>query len=401
MLKKRKIAFVFLPNAPEYIRLETMPFAVHVLERLVASGWHIDIFVWNKEGYSSEKTILPEKVSLKRVRMHTKWGRLHPAELTIRFSRYVGYACVFSVGQRGSYVGGIISAVSRSPHVLLNDEFPSFWGQAVWTSLERWSAHRADVIIVPSDDRQSRLREELRLDDDKPLITLRNTPEVTHPVVNLDWHSRLGIPHRQKILIHAGHVGDPFQVPELLTSVAYWPQDVVLLLHSKTRVGLMSYRQEVSHIDNSARIFWSSEPLSEELLHSLISYCTGSFALYRNTGPNFELVGTSSGKLMRSIACGTPVITSSFKSLDFVSKEGLGMQVKHPSEIPLAIDHLKQNREDYRRRCLSFSISEKSLTNEAWARIVEYIRGSSKQLDLSSPSGGRTIRGFPVKEGEG
>ena len=156
-------------------------------------------------------------------------------------------------------------------------------------------------------------------------------------------------------------------------------------MHCKTSVGLTRYRTEVSHLDDRAKIFWSSEPLSQDLLHSLIGYCNGSFALYRNTGPNAELVGTSSGKLMRSFACGTPVITSSFKSLDFVSEDGLGLQVNHPSEIPSAIDKLGRNREDYRTRCFSFSSGEKTFRDEAWARIVEHVRKSRTGLDLSSP----------------
>jgi hypothetical protein len=397
--RKRRIAFVFLPHVDPaaYIRLETMPFAMHVLKRLVAGGWYIDIFVWDQAGYSYEDPTLPERVRLNCVKMRTKWGRLHPAELIFRFFRCVAYACVFSVGQRGGYVGGIISTASRCPHIMLNDEFPSFWGCRVWAALERWSAHRADVVIVPSDDRQSPLREEFRLDDHKPFVTLRNTPEVAHPVRNIDWHSRLRIPHDRKIFMNAGTVADWAQIPELLTSVAYWPEDSVLLLQNKSRVRSTCYRQELSHLDNPSRIFWNAEPLSEELLHSLISYCTGSFALYRNRGPNFELVGTSSGKLMRSIACGTPVITSSFTSLNFVSKEGLGIQVKHPSEIPFAVDNLKRNIERYRQRCLTFSVQETSLRNQAWARIAEHIR-ASRQLDLSSPPGEPRMHEFRMSE---
>ena len=191
--KSRKIAFVFYPHYAEHIRLDTMPFATHVLDHIVACGWYVDIFIWDKAGYSYEEPQLPDRVRLRPIRMLTKWGRLHPVELAPRFSRYISYACVFSVGQPGSYVGGIISMASRCPHVILNDEFPSFWGQAVWGSLERWSARRADVIIVPSEDRQGRLREELGLGQDKPFVTLRNSPEVTQPVADLDWHKRLGI----------------------------------------------------------------------------------------------------------------------------------------------------------------------------------------------------------------
>jgi hypothetical protein len=383
---KRKIAFVFYPDAPGSARLETMPFAMHILGRLIASGWHVDIFVWDERGYSYEKTTLPEKVRCKSVKTYTNLGRLEPGELTVRFFRHVSYASVFSVGHKGSYVGGIISTMSRCPHILLNDEFPSCWGKSIWTSLERWSAHRADVIIIPSYDRETRLREELGLDSNKPFVTVRNTPELTEPLAMLDWHSRLGIPSGKRIFINAGSLGDWAQVPEILATVSFWPQDSVLLLHSKTSGESSRCRHQLSHLENPERIFWSSEPLSESMLHSLIRYCSGSFALYRNDSLNTELVGTSSGKLMRSIVCGTPVITSSFKSLDFVTREGVGIQVNHPVEISAAIDNLIRNRETYRTRCLSFSIGETSLRDEAWSRLVNYIKGSSKPLDLSSPS---------------
>jgi hypothetical protein len=125
--------------------------------------------------------------------------------------------------------------------------------------------------------------------------------------------------------------------------------------------------------------------LPENMLNSLVSYCTGSFALYRNTGPNFEQIGTSSGKLMRSIVCGTPVISSNFDSLNFVSKEGVGLQITHPSEIPGGVENLIRNRERYRTQCARFASSEKLLREEAWNRILQYIEGSPKAR-VSAPS---------------
>jgi hypothetical protein len=212
------------------------------------------------------------------------------------------------------------------------------YGQSKWLALERWGARRADVIVVPSDDRHTTLREELRLNAAKPFVTIRNTPELTLPLVHMDWHRLMGIPYGKSIFIHAGTIGDWAQVPEILASVSYWPDDAVLLLHnSRTRDELVRYRKWVSHLDNPERVFWSSDRLLEDKLNSLISACTGSFALYRNDGPNTEQVGTSSGKLMRSIVCGTPVITSPFESLKFVTREGLGIQVTHPAEMPAAI----------------------------------------------------------------
>ena len=318
--------------------------------------------------------------------MYTTRSKMKLIELTLRFTRYISYECVFSVGTIGSYIGGVISTASRCPYVLLADEFPSLWGQdSWWFRLERWGAQRAAAIVTPSDEMHGRLKEELRLDAGKALVTIRNTPEVTFPLAIIDWHRLMGIPNGKKIFIHAGSIADWAQVPEILTSVSYWPANSVLLLHSRNRGELGLQRQQYFHLYEPERVFWSFEPMSEELLHSLLNYCTGSFALYRsNTWTGIELIGTSSGKLMRSIVCGTPVITSSFKSLNFVTREGIGIQVVHPSEIPGAIDNLARDRENYRTRCALFAISEKSLREEAWDRIVEMVRSAPNGVDLSS-----------------
>jgi hypothetical protein len=296
------------------------------------------------------------------------------------------YKYVFSVGLIGSYIGGLVSAVSRCPFVLLNDEFPSMYeppnmyGHSGWLPLERWAASRADAIIVPSDDRHTALREELRLNTDTPFITIRNTPEIKLPLEHFNWHKRMGIPFGKKIFIHAGSLADWAQVPEILASVSYWPADAVALLHnSRGREELVRYRQQLSHLDNPEKVFWSSDLLPENMVNSLIRHCTGSFALYRNCGPNFDQIGTSSGKLMRSIVCGTPVITSKFSSLNFVSTEGLGRQVTHPSEIPAAVEDLMRNIETYRKQCELFASSETILRAEAWKRIVQCIESSPKR----------------------
>ena len=103
-------------------------------------------------------------------------------------------------------------------------EPPNMYGHSGWLPFERWAASRADAIIVPSDDRHGALRNELRLKTDTLFITIRNTPEIELPLEHINWHARLGIPSGKKIFIHAGTLADWAQVPEILTSVNYWPQ---------------------------------------------------------------------------------------------------------------------------------------------------------------------------------
>jgi glycosyltransferase involved in cell wall biosynthesis len=383
-----RVAFLFYPYLPKTTFLSMMPFAAHSVHRLASSGADIDVFVWN-EGDVSLHGDYPDNVHFKYVKMPRVSTRMRFVALTLRFSRCITYSCVVSVGLIGSYVAGIVSAASRCPFVLLNDEFPNVYEKSRWVTLQRWAARRANVIVVPSDDRRGILTEEMGLNTCKPFVTLRNTPELILPSAHIDWRQVIGIPHGKKVFIHAGYIGDWAQVPEILGSVSYWPKDAVLLLHSsRSQDAISSYRREISHLDNPGRVFWSSGLLTEDKINSLVGSCNGSFALYRNDGTNTEYIGTSSGKLMRSIVCGTPVITSSFESLKFVAKEGLGIQVRHPAEIPAAVDNLIRDEDNYRGRCARFAESEISLREEAWTRILQYVRRARNGVDLSPRHGG-------------
>jgi len=383
VLSQKRIAFVFCPHLPETTRLYTMPFAAHIVRQLSISGWNLDIFLWSKPDPYYDIGFPSPNIHYNYIHIDPARDKIKFIESTLRFALYMAYSCVFSVGRMGSYLGGIVSAASRCPFVLLNDEFPSMYKQSRWLALERWGARRADVIVVPSDDRHATLREELQLDARKPFVTIRNTPDLMLPLLDIDWLTRMGIPRGKKIFIHAGSIADWAQVPEILASVSYWPKDAVCLLHnSRSQDEFVRYRRELSHLDNPARVFWNYDLLPDDKINSLISSCSGSFALYRNVGPNIEQIGTSSGKLMRSIVCGTPVITSSFASLTFVSKEGLGIQVKHPAEIPTAVDNLMRDRENYRERCTLFARSEKALKEKAWSEILQYVKSAPNGVDL-------------------
>jgi glycosyltransferase involved in cell wall biosynthesis len=385
-MTRRRIAFVYAPgrsdgsHAPDWVRLETMPFAINTIMRLAAADWKVDVFLWERPVVDYHE-IFPATVRLRyEVTPKPIFYGSRPIRLTARFVSCRNYECAFGLGQIGSYLGAVISLVSRCPLVLLNDEFPSMLGASQWSALERWAAQRANVIIVPSADRISHLAEELGLSDQrKRFLEFRNAPKVSLPLEKRDWHALLGIPPGQRIFLNAGTLNDWGQVPEILSSIVYWPPDSVLLLHSPAPERDGRYRQQLSHLHIQGRVFWTSTPLSDKLLNSLAAHCNGSFALYRNMGPNDLLVGAASGKLMRSVMCGSPVIASSFDSLRFVSREGIGVQVRHPSEIPAAIQELIGNEGTYRERCLAFATQEVMREQLSWEALVAAL---SDKIDL-------------------
>jgi len=388
-MNRRRIAFVYAPaSPPDEARLETMPVAIKTITKLAAADWEVDVFLWERR-FADYDQIFPSTVRL-RYQVVPKGIyrpanlRRHPFRLTAKFASCMNYECAFGLGQLGSYLGAVVSLASRCPLVLLNDEFPSHFGRNRWARLERWAAERANVILVPSADRIPRLTEELGLTGQrKKFVEFHNTPKVSRPLEKRDWHAHLGIPPGRQIFLHAGQLGDWVQVPEILSSVVHWPSNAVLVLHSLTRDEGGAYRQQLSHLHVPGRVFWTSAPLSDKLLNSLVGHCNGSFALYRNTGPNISLIGTSSGKLMRSVMCGSPVIASNFESLRFVSREGIGVQVSHPSEIPAAIQELVRDEQAYREKCLSFATQEVQREQQSWEALVAAL---SDRIDLRKRS---------------
>jgi glycosyltransferase involved in cell wall biosynthesis len=366
----KKIAYIHYPHNVNASRLETMAFSLNSVMSLAKMGFQVDLYLWENPS-SNYQAIFPETVNIKYFKhpllsLNSRLNIIRPVALQLQFKlKKHHYDCVFGLGQIGAYVGNLLAQSSQCPFIYINDEFPSCWGNdSYWAGYEQKIAQQAALIIVPDLQRYYHLCTELNLKE-KSFSVLPNIPTVQFSCAQIDWHERLEIDRDCALFLHAGSVADWAQIPELLSSVPYWPLKTVLVIHSHSSEILKAYRKELSHLDTPGRVIWSSEPLSNEELNSLVAYCTGNFALYRNTNVNFEYIGFSSGKLMRSLACGSPVIASRFLSLRFIEDFQLGFLVQHPAEIPNAVQEILGDHSAYAKRCSDFCTSHASF-EKAW-----------------------------------
>jgi hypothetical protein len=347
MSMNRKVAFVYYPHFPNNARLETMPFALNSVICLAQAEFEVDLYLW-EEPSEKYKNLIPGNVNFiyySRARYLWLQNNLLPNKQ---------YFCVFGLGQMGAHLANMIAVGNCCPFIYLNDEFPSGWADQLWKEREQMAVKNAAMIIVPDAQRFDPLCQELEIGT-KPYAVLPNVPIVQPSVVMEDWSERLNLPQDSLPFLHAGSIADWAQVPELLSSVPYWPEQAVLILHGRSANATENdYRRSLSHLESPGRVIWQTETLSENELNSLVAYCTGNFALYRNTGPNIEYMGYSSGKLMRSIAFGSPVIASKLTSLAFIPEHQLGLLVNHPIEIPDAVRQIINHRDDYSKRCQNF-----------------------------------------------
>jgi len=95
----------------------------------------------------------------------------------------------------------------------------------------------------------------------------------------------------------------------------------------------------------------------------------------------------SSGKIMRSIVNGTPILASRYGGLEFIEKHGLGMLVSTPHEIPDAIGNILANNAQMRSNCLRFRESELDF-RKYWNRLWEKLQHSQ----LQTPQGARLTK---------
>jgi hypothetical protein len=353
------VAYVHYPHWPDQARLETMAFSLNTVLKLAAAGLKVDLYLCERD--LSPYNLLPSSVSIRRIEP------VQEQEEEVVVDAGEGYRCVFGLGQIGVYVASLLANESDCPLVYLNDEFPSNTPHSIWADREKHAARAARLFVVPDARRMQPLCAELGVDSSKPFAVLPNVTNVKE-WPRIDWHSRLGLPAGSEPFMYAGTVGDWALIPPLLSTVPSWPDEAVIIIHSRS--ANPGYRGHLSHLDIPGRVFWSLYPMAEALLNSLTSHCTGTFGLYANQGSNIETMGYSSGKLMRSIVCGTAVIASKYDSLSFIEEHGLGLLIREPGEAPQGVRELIRNRNEYRRRCLAFS-RDHLLFDAWWDRLCQ------------------------------
>ena len=365
----KSVAYVHFPYWPDQARLETMPFSLNSVLALAKSGLTVDLYVCERD-LSPYEGLLPANVNIRRLAPIDEEQQFEIQEIALDAASIPAYLCAFGLGQIGIVLASRLAAHSRCPLVFLNDEFPSNTPPNVWAEREHEAARKVDVFIVSDASRARALLDELGVAG-KPVAVVPNVTNVKE-WPSMDWHGRLGLPSGSKPFMYAGTLGDWAYVPALISTVPSWPADAVMIVHSRS--ASPGYDAQFSHLDIQGRVFWSLLPLPEPLLNSLTSYCTGTFALYLNQGPNTETMGFSSGKLMRSIACGTPVIASRYASLSYIEENKLGVLVEDPGEVPQAVMKVMASHDEYSQNCRQFHRTHLSF-DHAWGEFCDLLAG--------------------------
>lgn len=362
-MNKKKVAFIFaLPLRTSPI-LITMPFGLNIIQLLDKKDYKIDVFL-SEYRNDSYQNLFSKNVSIHFIDQNYLWRNkvslayfmvTNYFKLKSFFQFKNKYDLIFGTGMTGITLGTILKKQNiKAKLVYLNDEFPKQGeldlGKEIWIENEIINAQTADIVATPDEYRFKALCNQIPNLSNKPNFTLPNTPLINEleNLPKINWHKQFHIPVEKNIFLMAGGISDHNYILEIINSVKDWPENTVLLIKGKQN----SLLNDI--IKNNNNIFYSDTVLEPEMLHSLIKYCTASICLYKEVNDNFKFVGKSSGKLMRSIGLGKPVITNNSISFDFINQYNLGILIDTQLNLPNSIKYIIENQDVLNANCKKY-----------------------------------------------
>lgn len=367
-----RIAFILAFPIRTTPSLITMPFGLNVITLLDQAGYKIDVYLSEYQNNMYDG-LFSENVHIEFLDQNYLWpkeGKQSYYALTTFFRLKSAlklrnkYSHIFASGMAGIKLGAILKSINeKSKFIYLNDELPGNDSTNIWVRSEKKSALKCDIVVSPDEVRIPPLIEQIPGLNQKTSFVLPNSPLLSEleNIPEINWHNKFGIEKDKKLFLVAGGLTSDTMTYELLHSVHKWPENSVLVLKGKH--DLKGFKESSQNFLKSNKVVLSSEILSPEELHSLISYCTASICLYQKNVENLVYIGKSSGKLMRSILLGRPSIVSD-NHMDFVREFGVGIVINSIDNLPSAIIKIINNESEYVNNCYSYR--ERFTYEKAW-----------------------------------
>jgi glycosyltransferase involved in cell wall biosynthesis len=261
---------------------------------------------------------------------------------------------IFGVDPIGIIIGSILGQVKRTPIAYINLEI--YLEKDITNCLirmmkkpENYFSQRAAFCVVQDEQRAELLVEANKVEREK-IVLMPNAP--LGPAFrgkSTFLRDRLAIDKDKIVLLHAGTLADWTATPELIGAANDWPEEYLLVLHSRKK------RSEIEiNLENLPEsVLLSDQPVEYNQLDALFSSADIGLVLYRILGndwygDNMNFVGLSSGKLAQCLLVGLPVIVSDLPGLkELIEKYSCGVAVKDSGEVSQAASKILKNYNDF------------------------------------------------------
>ncbi len=373
MSNKKNIALFYGRNKLNEARIEYMPFVLNFIKCLDKDDYNVDVFLAENKT-SAYSTLFSKNVTVHFIDHDFIWNRrrgrkfFYYALILIKLwllKRKFNYNMIVGAGVFGNFVAAQISKQKKIKYLYLGDEFPILYGD-FWNTIDKKNCEQADLVIVP-DETRIEGTEKLLGKKLKNAITLPNSP-LKSDIENLpeiNWHEKLKIDANKKVILYAGGVEFFNQILDVLIQLPKLSSEYVLLIIAPEK-----YKKEFEYYLITGKSIWHSEFLKDAEFYSLIKQSFASIGLYRTDIGMLDYIGKSSGKIMRSIACGTPVIATKTNSLNFIDELNLGVCLTNTCFFIEGIEEINIKHKQQREACLN-SFYSTLCYDVYWAKLKE------------------------------
>lgn len=264
------------------------------------------------------------------------------------------YSLVSATSEDPLGVAGAISFLHGIPMVALADEIKSgsYRGDASegWKRLCRWTLRHSRLCIVNDPARVELLRSYACLGPRAKVVVYpggyRNpSAPGNRTAVRASW----GFAADDFVLGFSGYCGLESGLDWVLAAVRSLPW----LKASFQPLGMdPTARHLLEHVAGRDRIYLQGRRLGwHEAWAEAVAFDVG-IAIYRQTGPQFQLMGVSSNRLCMFLAMGVPVIASRQESFSFLEQYDCGILVSNGEELAAAVAAIRERAAEMRANAL-------------------------------------------------
>ena len=285
-----------------------------------------------------------------------------------RLHRWNPYRCFIGVDPEGLSQAHLLAKSLQSPiayyslELLLSQEL----NNPIQVRLKKREislSRIAPFIIIQDQERARLLGEDNRIPKEQ-FILVPNAPLGPARRYHSNyWHEQFGLSPDFHIVLHAGSLDEWTGIKEIVKSVKSWPEDWVLVLHTRYQAHSSNDVEELRELAVPGRVVFSLKPVSRQEYDMLIDGADIGIAFYvpqagsPYTQLNIQTIGLSSGKIAYYLRAGLPVIVNENTSVSgLVRREGCGISIEKGQDIGKAIARIAENYDEYSERaCKAFS----------------------------------------------
>ncbi len=208
----------------------------------------------------------------------------------------------------------------------------------------------ADLVLISDQWRARLLAAENSFSSEK-FEYLPVSPAGSPMIRESDYlRRRFNISERKTIVLHSGSFTAWSCADELLENVTNWPEDFVLIIHTRYKPGESDRYVHAIHQTKLSNVILSTEPFPIDEYEKLVASADIGLVLYKQVPPsrysqkNIQTVGLASGKFSFYMKYGIPVVSVDLQDYDrLLADYAFGENIASFSEMPAALMRVRTN----------------------------------------------------------